>query len=139
MEDKEEGGGEPSAKAVKADNLKVPVHLWNDWIAQKLMRYWEEKGLTSKRWKLKEKENCKKFDHFCDVLWKGILKFQKNKVKKDFWKWYKEKGRYHKDPEAILLAGEEAICRAEGCSWWDWDVGSSIFFWRWPEFYQDIA
>ena len=45
-----------------------------------------------------------------------MLKFWKNKVKKYFWKWYKEKGKYHKDPEAVLAAGEEAILRAEECS-----------------------
>ena len=54
VEDEEEGG-EPSAKAVKADNLKVPVHLWNGRVAQKLMAYWKEKGLVEKKWQLEKK------------------------------------------------------------------------------------
>ena len=45
MEDEEKGEGEPSAKAVKADNSKVSVHLWNDGITQKLTAYWKEEVL----------------------------------------------------------------------------------------------
>lgn len=41
--------------------------------------------------------------------------------------------------QAVLSTGEEAVQRTEGCSWWDWDLVSSIFFLRWPDFYQDRA
>ena len=40
------------------------------------------------RWDLEEKEDWESFDHFCDVLCKGMLNFWKNKVKKDIWEWY---------------------------------------------------
>ena len=26
----------------------------------------------------------------------------------------------------------DAISRAANYSWWDWDAGSTLFFWRWP-------
>ena len=38
-----------------------------------------------------------------------------------------------------LEAAREAIYRATGASWWDWDIGSRPFHWRWPEFYQGIV
>ena len=37
------------------------------------------------------------------------------------------------------MDGDKAVERAQFCSFWDWDRGSSIFFWRWPEDYQDIV
>lgn len=112
MDDEEEGEGKPSAKTVKSDYSKVPVHLWNDCIAQKLTVYLKEEGVSDKIWDLEEKEEWENLDHFCDLLCKGMLKFWKNKVKKYFWEWYEEKDKCHKDPEAVLSAGKEAICRA---------------------------
>jgi hypothetical protein len=32
-----------------------------------------------------------------------------------------------------LEAGWEALTRAMGASWWGWDAGSALFFWRWPK------
>ena len=37
------------------------------------------------------------------------------------------------------LAGQDAVARAAGASWWDWTVGSRLFFWRWPKWYQRTA
>ena len=37
------------------------------------------------------------------------------------------------------MAGKLAITKAEQASFWEWDLGSALFFWRWPEHYQDIA
>ena len=31
--------GEPCNKAVKSDDAKIPIHLWNDRITQKLMEH----------------------------------------------------------------------------------------------------
>lgn len=33
-------------------------------------------------------------------------------------------------------AGAECIRRAEAASWWEWDGGSRLFFWRWPRWMQ---
>ena len=35
-----------------------------------------------------------------------------------------------------LLVGAEAIWRASQASWWNWDGGSTICFWRWPSCYR---
>ena len=48
-----------------------------------------------------------------------LIKLFKGKVK------YEE---FMKD----YLAGLEAVHRAANSSFWDWDAGSSLFFWRWP-------
>ena len=69
------------------------------------------------------------------------MRFWKWKVRSDFNKWVERNkdGWNKKRREAILKAGEKALWKADQCSWWVWDKGSCIFFWRWPEHYQDIA
>ena len=62
-----------------------------------------------------------------------MLKYWKKKVKRDFLSWYEEKGKHHVNHKAVLATGKEAVQRLEGCSWWDWDLGSSVFFWCWPD------
>jgi hypothetical protein len=31
-----------------------------------------------------------------------------------------------------LEVGRDAVARAADSSWWNWDAGSTLFFWRWP-------
>ena len=35
-----------------------------------------------------------------------------------------------------LLVGSEAVWRATQATWWNWDGGSTIYFWRWPTCYR---
>ena len=32
-----------------------------------------------------------------------------------------------------LEVGRDAVGRAANASWWNWDIGSTLFFWRWPK------
>ena len=38
-----------------------------------------------------------------------------------------------------LEAGRDALVRALGGDWWDWTEGSRLFFWRWPDIFQEEA
>ena len=38
-----------------------------------------------------------------------------------------------------LESARDCIRRAAGSSWWEWDQGSSLFFWRWPRGYRKWA
>ena len=116
-EDFQGNEGQPSAKAVKADDAKVSIHLWNDRVALKLTEHWKATGVLSKKGNLEESMDCKSLNLVCDVFWCWILKYWKRKVKRDFFTWYELKGKHHKDKGAVLATGKEAICRAEGCSW----------------------
>ena len=44
------------------------------------------------------------------------------------------------DPEVEMYkdakVGCDALRRLAFSSWWSWDVGSTLFFWRWPQRYQ---
>ena len=37
------------------------------------------------------------------------------------------------------LPARDCFHRIANCSWWDWDAGSSLFFWKWPLPYQHWA
>ena len=37
------------------------------------------------------------------------------------------------------LPMRECMKRKANCSWWEWDAGSSLFFWKWPQQYQEWA
>ena len=37
-----------------------------------------------------------------------------------------------------LEAARDAVRRATEASWWEWDLGSAPFFWRWPEWYHKV-
>ena len=67
--------------------------------------------------------------------------YWKRKVRADFDEWVgaNEDGWSEARRLVILQAGEKALEKVDQCSWWVWDKGLCIFFWRWPEHYQDIA
>ena len=35
-----------------------------------------------------------------------------------------------------LVVGTDALKRLAFASWWSWDIGSTLFYWRWPKRYQ---
>jgi hypothetical protein len=47
------------------------------------------------------------------------------------------------DPTTDLLrdgdVGEDALSKLANSSWWNWDKGSTLLFWRWPKGEQQIA
>ena len=53
------------------------------------------------------------------------------------------KRRYGKSASEVNLelikdvkVGSDAVSRLAGSSWWTWDAGSTLLFWRWPKRYQ---
>jgi hypothetical protein len=50
-------------------------------------------------------------------------------------RWWKN--RFLSTAKDYVPAGD-AIRRAADSSWWNWDQGSRLFHWRWPEFYQEV-
>ena len=41
----------------------------------------------------------------------------------------------HKD----VMVGRDALTRLANASWWGWDQGSTLFFWRWPARHQQAV
>ena len=50
-----------------------------------------------------------------------------------------EDERLRKELLKDLKVGRDAVRRAGLSSWWEWDAGSTLFFWRWPaEYKKDV-
>jgi hypothetical protein len=60
------------------------------------------------------------------VRWKGH-------VKRSFWAWLRVQPPHIKRHPNTRIRGAAAIHFAQQASWWDWDAGSAVFFWRWPQ------
>ena len=129
------------AISVKADDAAMPVGLWNKEIFEGSMTKLKYdpsvhdqlleslRELWGMRWFRK-----RLFSSFCLYMrkkhgmnWMHLLKQARQKhVSKSTRNEYLD----------LLQDGEkgaEAIRRGVNASWWSWDEGSSLFFWRWPE------
>lgn len=128
-------------KAVKADNSEVPVSLWNKRVQSKLANLdnsaktlFKNRDLTTR----KEQENL---FHLLDQLRLPTLQYWKRKVRLDFMRWYNcnRESWEDKHAEDVLKSGLKAVSKVNGASFWEWDKGSSLFFWRFPPHYQETA
>jgi hypothetical protein len=124
--------------ATKADDAEMPVALWNDRI----------RGFT----------NQKIRDNFLKHLRTLALRWWRRNVIRSFMRWFKNKYPSmkvsdgvrpidhfnipkilrHKTASKDWAAGRECIWRCSGASWWEWDLGSRPFHWRWSKEYQEI-
>ena len=114
----EERSEDRNLKATKADDAEIPYYLWND----RILEHFE---LTSERDKARGL-------HALDWIRHGALRFWKRSVSQSFWKWWKKsKDKLDvKARENSVSSGLSALRHSALASWWDWDEGSSPFFWR---------
>jgi hypothetical protein len=112
------------SKAVKADDANIPTYLWDERILPGVdTEVSDEEGVAA-----------------LNTLRRVMLRYWKNKVFSEFFKWFEAQAwESEEDKEKILQAGKTAIKFAMKASWWDWDGGSGIFFWRWPPEYFEEA
>ena len=140
-EREEDRAGTATDKATKADDAAVPVFLWNNRIQEGLEKIWSADTAVDCTWPLDfaDKVDQFRFKIALNKLRQGCLIFWKKKVKTDFEKWYQSKGESHPHAKQVWIDGQAAVSKASQASWWNWDKGSSIFFWRWPADYQEIV
>ncbi|KAI2495932.1 hypothetical protein MHU86_18586 [Fragilaria crotonensis] len=119
-------GNEPfltvSDKATKSDDAPAPIHLFDNRVLDALHV---------------EEEQRLKATEALDVLRRFGLRLWKRKVRRSFANWLRKWDSGAKTGcNAMVQAGWNACRRADGASCWDWDAGSALLFWRWPEDYQ---
>jgi hypothetical protein len=114
-----------SVKATKSDDAPAPIHLFDDRIFKAL-------GIGN--------AESVEATTALEVLRRFSLRVWKRKVRSSFSAWLRG---YQRSTEGLgtvdqgmIRAGWDACRRADGASCWDWDVGSALLFWRWPEAYQ---
>ena len=113
-------------KAVKADDAEVEVDMWNEGAMERFNQPFEKdihgplfewlRGLILHRFKVNALRSFVRFM----VLEHG---------------WCSESSSISPTPEFTTdyAAGVEALNRVGNSSFWNWDDGSSILFWRWPK------
>ena len=118
LEEREE---DRNLKATKSDDASIPYHLWNDRI---LSHYSFETA-----------PEVKKAIDALDTIRRGTLRYWKRVVAQDFWTWWRLHCKKMDDRErkASIESGLSALRHSALASWWDWDQGSSPFFWRMPD------
>ena len=141
LEREEDRAGTATDKATKADDAAVPVFLWNNRIQEGLEKIWntDTAGNGISPLDFSNKVDQFRFRRALNKLRQGCLTYWKKKVKTDFEKWYQLKGESHPHAKQVWIDGQAAVSKASQASWWNWDKGSSIFFWRWPTDYQEIV
>ena len=125
-------------KAVKSDDASITVYLWNDRIALGLQAIREKENKTFP-FDFTDDDDCSQFQRGLEGLRKLRLIVCKKNVRRSFSKWFGEVGKHRSEKENIFRDGMKACAKVNQCSWWNWDKGSSIFFWRWPRHYQETA
>ena len=117
--------------AVKADDAKVPVWLWNTAILTGLVQFPNlNRNFTEEQYDI--------IMRGLDALRGWLLKVWKKRVKTSFYCWF-EARLFPKDTAIYILEqGKLAINYACMSSWWEWQKGSRLFFWKWdPQFLDD--
>ena len=126
-------------RGTRADEAAVPFYLWNDRVIFKLHEHWTSSTGTTPTFDVHDPLDRLKVTRALRLLRKAALRHWKGRVDRSFRKWYTATGITQKEHVDIKLAGEAAAIKAGQASWWEWDKGSTIFFWRWPPDYQDVV
>ena len=74
-------------KAVKADNLEVPVSLWNNQVQSKLMKLDNSTKILFKDRDLTTWDKQENLYHLLDQLRQPMLHYWKKKMRIDFMRW----------------------------------------------------
>jgi hypothetical protein len=114
-----------NSKATKGDDAEIPVHLWNNCLAYLV-------GAV----RLSEEQERR-----LGFLWRCTHHYWIRCVRESWWTWWRENKSLlglvePKHWWEIGRRGMAAVNYASLSSFWDWDWGSAVFFWRWQRGYQ---
>ncbi|KAL7580181.1 hypothetical protein ACA910_012932 [Epithemia clementina (nom. ined.)] len=122
-------GTTATESAVKRDDAEVPTHLWDS----RMLYLLNSRALT--------RQHRQAFDLLRQVMWQ---RWRRN-VLVSWRRWWED----HRTSlmsidsdvaEIIRDHGRRACLHARRSTFWSWDQGSAVFFWRWPEAYmRDLA
>ena len=127
--------GTVTAKAVKSDNAEIPEHLWNRRVAEGIIILCRASGRDF-QFNLDHPKDRVDFERGLRGFRMLALRVWKRNICVSFWRGFRVIGSQQAGLTTILKDGLQACEKAMTCSWWTWDKGLAIFFWRWPSHYQ---
>lgn len=117
------------AKAAKDDDAEVPVYIWNEFLAR---------GLSPTALSPAQLVGLDAYRAFLLVRWRRLLclSFLRYLRAEHGSRWWENESE---DARRDREVGRECLWRASEATWWNWDAGSTLFFWRWPKPYRVMA
>ena len=127
-----------SAKATKSDDSDVPDYIWNKFLIDGAPQFF---GNTLRNEKGDTMERPARSAFLKIVAWlrRRMLSHWKRKVIKEMVRWHRCYGIHISEKRIVLKRMREVAYHVGWCSWWNWDRGSTLFFWRWPLMYMSDA
>ena len=117
------------AKAVKSDDALTDTSLWDREVSPEF-----EETRHGRLYTFLRKRMARRFAH---NVWRSFQKFLAGKFTPA--ELSKPSSQQCEELRKDLAAGGDAVLRARRSSFWDWDDGSTPFFWRWqPEVRKDM-
>jgi len=120
-----------SASTKKSDDAEAPAEVWNDRVLKvshdaHLLEVYPTrfgKGCLDgiRGWLLRVWRRR---------LWKSLRKYLYHEHG-PWWNSIPKPGTAQARDQEV---GKDCLCRASGATWWEWPIGSTPFFWRWPSF-----
>lgn len=120
--------------AIKADNAATQAELWNE-------RIWSQNIHCTKT----RKSFGERYEGQCplDTLRAGFLRVWRKRVLRSFLSYLqKEYGPLWRNighSQQDRVVGRDCIGHACHADWWEWTLGSTLFFWRWPKALRGLA
>lgn len=116
-------------KAVKSDDAEVPVRLWNNRIVNGISSVTQDSALEIlrnifvMRWVRRRvfRTFARYMKRMHGINWAKRLKL------------VKRSGLIGSDLFKDGAVGVDALERVINASWWSWNFGSTLLFWRWPK------
>ncbi len=124
-------------KAAKNDDADIDTEFWD----KQVLVLWKDDFHFRVRWT----SFCSAKQHEpCFVVCSFLLRWWWRNVRRSFCRFMRQEFSIQwwlcpcsvelaREWDANITAGWDCIVRTMKASWWDWDPGSRLFFWRWPE------
>ena len=119
-----------TAEAVKSDNAPIPEHLWDRRVVIKFAWLQNNVGGLTENYDTKRK---------FIIIRRFFLKIWRGRVRRSFFSWLKDTPMTEEEKSRNMEAGIAALQHVAKATWWKWDGGSSLFFWRWKACWIEVA
>lgn len=115
----------PPSSTTKSDDAEVPKQIWNE----RVLRVGYSKTTYEE---FEKRYNCNPLDSVHSYLlhvwrrrvWQSLRVYLNQR--------YGTQWRHKSQAQVEREVGRDCLYRASQASWWEWCLGSTPFFWRWP-------
>jgi hypothetical protein len=125
-----------AASTTKADDAEAPIEIWNSRVLE--LRH---DSVLLERFGTKFGRNCLDcIRGWVLCVWrKRILESLMEYLRREYDHWWIAVPGENVNLDRDLEVGRDCLYRASLSTWWEWPVGSTPFYWRWPSFARALV